>query len=81
MNGMKKRTPIEQAIAESSDRRAKYEAKMRADGFAKTSLWVPIDCLSDIRLLCKLLGATNGQYRRGLSLLVAAKFSSGGEDE
>lgn len=75
------RTPIEQEIHEQTDRRAKYDKAQREAGLKRMTVWCPIDCESDIRLLLKLLGATNGQYREGLALLVAANFSSGGERE
>ena len=67
---MKKRTPLEEAIATRTDKRARYEAKMRAEGFKKTVLWLPVDCEGDIRQLVKLLGATNGELRRRLAVLV-----------
>lgn len=71
-------TPIERAIRETSDRRYKYEKSMRDAGFQKTSMWVPVDALPDVRLLVKLLGSTNGNYRAALKALCAGKFPSGG---
>lgn len=43
---------------------------MRKQGFVKTSLWVPGDCADDLRLLVKILGATNGKYREQLAAFV-----------
>lgn len=38
---MPKRTPIEQAIAEQTDRRAVYVRKMREKGNRQIACWVP----------------------------------------
>jgi hypothetical protein len=66
--------PLERAIAEKTDRRAKYEKAQRDAGFCKTSMWVPCDCLDDIRLLVKILGATNGDGRAALKELCNRNF-------
>lgn len=51
---------------------------MRNEGFVKTSLWVPVDALDDVRLLVKLLGSTNGAVRNALRDLCKQRFPSGG---
>lgn len=67
--------PLEQAIAEKTDRRAKYEKSMRDAGFCKTSLWVPCADLECLRLVNKMLGATNGNFRKALNDLLNSDFA------
>jgi hypothetical protein len=51
----KRSTPIERAIAgEPSDRRKRYEAKMRAKGFKRVSFLVPPDSVELLHNLAKL---------------------------
>lgn len=46
---IKKRTPLEQAIAEKTDRRARYDAKMSREGFKKTTFWVRSDRVEEVK--------------------------------
>ena len=50
---IRKRTPQEQAIAEQTSRRARYEARLRKSGFKKTTVWVPGDRLEELKALVK----------------------------
>lgn len=70
----RRKTPIEHFIDGTVDRRAKYEKAQRDAGFIKTSMWVPADCIADVRQLVKLLGATNGNYRKALKELCTREF-------
>ena len=68
---IERRSPIEQAIAEKKDRRARYEASMRRQGFRKTSMWVKSDCVEDIRTVVRIHNDCNGDHRRALQALIA----------
>jgi hypothetical protein len=46
---IRKRTPLEQAIAEQTDRRARYEAKRQRDGFKRTTVYVREDQLEVVK--------------------------------
>lgn len=46
---IRKRTPLEQAIAEQTDRRARHEAKKLREGYTKTSFWVRTDRLDEVK--------------------------------
>lgn len=54
---MRKRTASEQAKAVQRDRRARYEAKMRAEGFKKTSVWVREDRLPEVKAFIEKVNA------------------------
>ncbi len=41
-------TPIEAAIRQQTDRRARYEAKQRAAGLVKVTRWVPADRVGEL---------------------------------
>lgn len=73
------RSPLEEAIAAKKDRRVRYESKMKREGFKKITLWVPVDCLDLVRELVRLLGATNGWYRKALRTLIDGKPREPGE--
>ena len=45
---IRKRTPLEQAIAVKTDRRARYEASMREKGYKRTTIWVREDGLPEV---------------------------------
>jgi len=40
-SSIRKRTPLEQAIAEQSAANARYEAKRKREGFKRTTVWTP----------------------------------------
>ncbi|MDE8651897.1 hypothetical protein [Novosphingobium album (ex Liu et al. 2023)] len=46
---IRKRTPLEQAIAEKTDRNARYEVRMRQKGFKRTTIWVREDRLDEVK--------------------------------
>ncbi len=50
-----KRTPLEEAIAQQTDKRARYDARQREKGFVKTSLWVRKEYLLDLKVYVALL--------------------------
>ena len=66
-----KRSPLEQAIAEKTDRRVRYERSMREQGFRKTSLWIKEDCIDDVRTAVRILNDCNGDHRKALQALIA----------
>jgi hypothetical protein len=45
------KTPIEKFIAGDTDRRSRYENKMRDEGAVKVTLWVHADVLPDVRVI------------------------------
>lgn len=60
---IRKRTPLEQAIAEQTDKRARYDARLRQQGFKRTTIWVREDRLDQLKELVKSLNesAPEGQ--------------------
>ena len=48
-NEIRKRTPLEQAIAEKKDRRVRYDARMREKGYKRTSFWIPEDRIAEVK--------------------------------
>lgn len=58
--GIRKRSPLEQAIAERTDRRVRYDASMREQGFTRTTIWVREDCLAGVRELVRVLNDAEG---------------------
>lgn len=58
---IKKRTPLEQAIAEKTDRRAKYEAKRKRDGLIKTTVWVRSDRVEEVKAFIRSVNEANPQ--------------------
>lgn len=46
---IRKRTPLEQAIAEQTNPRARYDAKMIRDGFKRTTIWVRAEVLDEVK--------------------------------
>lgn len=50
---IRKRTPPEQAIAEQTSRVARYEARMRAKGFKRTTIFVREDRLDEVKAFIK----------------------------
>lgn len=64
------KSPIEQHIAEQTDRRARYERAQREAGFRRTTLWVKEDCIDDVRTVIRILNATNGNHRAAIKALL-----------
>ena len=54
---IRKRTPLEQAIAEQTNRRARYEAKREREGFIRTTFYVPKDRLAEVKAFIQKLNA------------------------
>lgn len=52
---IRKRTPLEQAIAERTDKRARYLAKKRREGFTQTTLLVRTECLEQVKAYVRQL--------------------------
>lgn len=50
-----KKTPLELAIAEQSDRRLRYDKRMRENGNTRITLWSPDGSAADVRELARLL--------------------------
>lgn len=50
-------TPLERAIAEKTDRKARYVAKQRASGLVRVALWVPAESVEDLRAYAAALKA------------------------
>lgn len=68
--GLVARSPIEQAIAEQKDRRAKYERSMREQGFERKTLWAKSDDWPQVRHIVRCLNATNGGFRADILALL-----------
>lgn len=62
-DSVQKRSPLEQAIAEKTDRRVRYEAEKRRMGFKKTTIWVREEVLPDVQSLVKAINETEGDVR------------------
>lgn len=60
--GIRKRTPLEEAIACQKDRRARYDAKMRKAGFKRTTIWVREDQLEAVK---SFVAKVNDALREG----------------
>lgn len=52
-NEIRKRTPAEQARAEQTNRRARYEAKKEREGFKRALFYVKADRLDEVREFIK----------------------------
>lgn len=55
---IRKRLPLEQAIAEQSDRRVRWEAKRKEQGFVRTSFIVHQDALEQVKAFVREANAT-----------------------
>jgi hypothetical protein len=42
-------TPLERAIRQQTDRRAKFDEKQKALGLVRVSVWVPVDDVKSIK--------------------------------
>lgn len=60
-DGVKRRSPLEQAIAEKTDRRARHEAKLRRQGMKKTSVWVREGSAAELLLLVKAVNQSDDE--------------------
>lgn len=63
-----RKTPLEQAIANQTDRRLRYDERLREKGFKKTSLWVHPAILDDLRIIARASVASDGDTVRQLRL-------------
>lgn len=54
---IRKRTPLEKAIAEQTDRRRKHDAKMERQGLKRTTFWVRPEALAEIRAFISQVNA------------------------
>ena len=61
---IRKRTPLEQAIAEKTNPRAKYDAKMVRNGFKRSSIWAEEATLDDLKRIAAL-SRDNPDHVRG----------------
>lgn len=50
---MPRRTPLEVAIAQQTDRQAQYEKRKRQAGFTKTCVWVPDDRVEELKAIAR----------------------------
>lgn len=68
-----KKTPIEQAIAAQTDRRLRYDQKMREAGNRKVTLWVPEPLAEPLREAMKAItNGDGGDIRKEFSEAVLA---------
>lgn len=51
---MPRRTPLEVAIAQQTEKQGRYEAKLRAQGMTKVCLWVPIAHVDGFRTMAAM---------------------------
>lgn len=56
-NDIRKLSPLEQAIAERSDRRRRYDARMRDAGFKKTTVYVRAERLAEVKAFIEQVNA------------------------
>ncbi len=56
---IRKRTPLEQAIAEKTDRRRRYDAKMERQGFKRTTIYVRADRLEEVKAFIQRVNETS----------------------
>lgn len=50
---MPRRTPLEVAIAQQTDRQAQYEKRKREAGLTKACVWVPSECVQQLKELAR----------------------------
>lgn len=50
---MPRRTPLEVAIAQQTERQAQYEKRKRDAGFTKTCVWVPTERSAELKDLAR----------------------------
>lgn len=62
---MARRTPLEVAIAATSEKQAKYEAKLRRGGLNKVCVWVPADRANELKSLARLWREALDRERAG----------------
>jgi len=56
-SAIRKRTPLEQAIAEQTNPRARFDAKMEQRGFKRTTIWVHRDGLDKVKAFIREVNA------------------------
>lgn len=54
---IRKRTPLEQAIAEQTNPRARYDRRMADAGYHRTTIWVRKDRLDEVKAFIKKVNA------------------------
>lgn len=62
-----KRTPLEQAIAEKSDKGARYTARREAEGFKRVNVWLPGAVADQFRTLASIARDLDADQLRGLA--------------
>lgn len=67
---IKRRSPIEQAIAEKKDRRARYVRLMREQGYHQTTIWVRRDKLEAAKTAVHILNDPDSQLHAELFFLL-----------
>ena len=50
---MPRRTPLEVAIAQQTDRQAQYEQRKRKAGYTKACVWVPSERVDELKALAR----------------------------
>lgn len=74
---MVRKTPLELAIAEQSDRRLRYDKRMRESGRTRMTLWSPDDSAADVRELARLLvEGVGADDLRGLLVTLRAEVKA-----
>lgn len=61
---IRKRTPLEQAIAEQTSRRERYEARRRQSGFKKTTIYVREELFPQVQQLLRLANGDDAEQAR-----------------
>jgi hypothetical protein len=74
---IRKRTPLEQAIAVQSDRRARYEAKMRARGFRRTTVWLRVEDLDAFQEVVRIKNGGEGDLAAACARLLGTARNDG----
>lgn len=66
--GINKRTPLEQAIAEKTDRNARYEAKKRKQGLKRSTFWCREDLCLGVLGIAQALSKPDNDADRAFEL-------------
>lgn len=64
-----KKTPLERAIAQQTDRRARYDQRMIDAGFKRMIVWAPEQYLPDLRVICEQLRAREPEVVKAVESL------------
>lgn len=70
-SAIRKRTPLEQAIAEQTDPRIRWDAKKREEGFKRTTMMVRTEAIPEVKAVVRLLNRGEGDVQSRLRDLVA----------